>query len=172
MPNELNFTNLTVKYDGEKSSKKEIRKVKTLEALSAFITVGLIIGSAFLFTTLIKNVVLLMFISVITMAIILFGGGFGLSVLIEEKIAPKHYRFITWLMRFKRNEIEIGWMNNRYVVQMFAQEWKTKEFNEFIPENYHLIDNADKAKPLHMTIDLTKDKIEVIVENTMSTKEC
>ena len=165
MSNELNFKNLTVKYDGEKLSKKEIRKIKTIEAFGILTITGLFLGSIFLIPTLIENFILLMCVSVITMIIILFGGGFGFTMFLEKKIYPKYYSFVTWLMKYKKNEIEIGWMNDRFLVRLFAQEWKTKEFGQFIPENYHLIDNADKAKPLHMTIDLTTDAIAVIVKN-------
>ena len=71
-------------------------------------------------------------------------------------------------MKFKTDEIEVGWLNNRYVVEMWIQSkgWIKKEFDNFIDEDYKYEDNSDKSKPIHMTIDLTKEDVEVIVTNS------
>lgn len=39
------------------------------------------------------------------------------------------------------------------------------EFGHFIDEDYKLEDKADKSKPVHMTINLVNDDVEVVVEN-------
>ena len=70
-------------------------------------------------------------------------------------------------MKFKTDEIEVGWLNNRYIVEMWIQSkgWIKKEFDNFIDEDYKYDDNSDKSNPIHMTIDLTKEDVEVIVTN-------
>lgn len=163
---ELNFKNLTVKYDGDKFSKSKIRILKAIETLGILALAGFLLSAIVLIPMFLgaeNKLILSVFIGVTTV-LTTFGGAIGLAFFLK-KLAPRHYEFITWLMRFKKNEIEVGWLNNRYVVQMFSQDWHMKEFGNFIPENYRLNDQSDKSKPMHMTIDLTKDAIEVVVKN-------
>ena len=95
---------------------------------------------------------------------IILGGVFGTTAL-SKRAAPKHYEFVNWLTKFKENEIEIGWLNDRYIVQINSQSRCMEGLGAFVMEDYYLYDSADKSKPIHMIIDLTKDDIEVVVKN-------
>ena len=168
MIKELNFKNLTIKYDGDKISKSIMRKVKTVEVLGVFLIIALFfwtIGIECFYIDAENNFVLSMVVSIVSMLLILVGGSFGLAE-ICKKIAPRHYEFVTWLMKYKSNKIEIGWLNDRYVVNMYGQHgWIKKEFGNFIDEDYKWEDKADNSKPVHMIINLTDEDVEVIVEN-------
>ena len=168
MIKELNFKNLTVRYDGEKLSKSTIKKVKIIEGIGIFIFLFVLFGVTGLNTALWDlehHFGLSILIGFVSIGTVMFGGVFGFSK-ICEKFSPRHYEFITWLMKFKSNEIEIGWLNDRYVVNMYGQHgWMKKEFCHFIDEDYKIEDRADKSKPVHMIIDLTRENIGVVVEN-------
>lgn len=167
---ELNFKNLTIKYDDAAMSKKIIRKVNAIEKFGVFIIIVVLFGTIALETFLLdieNHMALLMIVAFITEAIVLIGGVF-LVTFVCKRFSPRHYDFVTWLMKFKTDEIEVGWLNNRYVVEMWIQSkgWIKKEFDNFIDEDYKYEDNSDKSKPIHMTIDLTKEDVEVIVTNS------
>lgn len=114
-----------------------------------------------------KYFVPMLFVEFITNVIVLIGG-MSLLVSILNKITPSRYEFITWLMKFKVDEIKVDWLNNRFIVEMRCNSdgWVRKNIEHFINENYILVDTSDKSKPLYMTIDLTKRKIAVIITNT------
>lgn len=167
---ELNFKNLTIKYDDIAMSKKVIRKVNAIEKFGVFILIVTLFGTITLETFLLdieNHMTLSMIVAFITVAIVLIGG-VSLVTFICKRFSPRHYEFITWLMKFKADEIEVGWLNNRYIVEMWIQSkgWVKEEFDNFIDEYYKYEDNSDKSKPIHMTIDLTKEDVEVIVTNS------
>lgn len=168
MIKELNFKNLTVRYDEDRFSKSIMRKVKAIENIGMLILLiasfGMI-GINIAVWDLNNYFGLSVLIGFVTMFVTIFGGTF-IFYKICEKFSPRHYEFITWLMKFKSNEIEVGWLNDRYVVNMYGQHgWIKKEFCHFIDEDYKLEDRADKSKPVHMTINLVNDDVEVVVEN-------
>ena len=169
MTEELKFKNLTIKYNNEELSKSTIRKTTIKEY--AIISICLIIY----FVGIALNGTLLGFeqhpiptliIGFVLSAIFVFGIAYILSYY-HEKVAPRHYDFISWLMRYKEDEIEIGWFNDRYIINMYSQKngWIKKEFESFIDEDYKLEDNANKSKPIHMTIDFVDGDIKVETKN-------
>lgn len=165
---ELNFQNLSIRYDTKSVSK--IAKCKIVEIIGVIALIVLLFGSITLEMILIdveKYFVPMLFVGIITEAIVLIGG-IGVLVSILKKIAPIHYEFITWLMKFKSNEIEVGWLNGRFIIEMWCNSkgWIKKEMGHFIDEDYILIDDSDKSKPIHMTVDLIKEEVEVIITNT------
>ena len=168
MTKELNFKNLIIKYDGEKFSKSVMRKVKTIEGIGMVIFLIAFFGVAGLNTTLWdldNHFGLSVLVGFVTIGATIFGGAFGL-VEICKRFSPRHYEFVTWLMKYKPDEIEIGWLNGRYIVNMYGQHgWMKREFGNFIDEDYTLEDKADKSKPVHMTINLVNGDVEVMVEN-------
>lgn len=171
MTKELNFKNLTIKYDGDKFSKSVMRKVKTIENIGMFIVILAVFGVAGLnivLWDLDSHFGLSVLIGFVTICATMLGGVFGLTE-ICKRFSPRHYEFVTWLMKCKSNEIEIGWLNGRYgryVVNMYGQHgWMKKELGDFIYEDYKLEDKSDKSKPVHMTIDLMNGDVEVVVEN-------
>ena len=168
MKKKLNFKNLTIIYDGEEISKSVIRKINTVEVLGLFLIMVLFfitIVSDYFYIDTENNFVLSIVLNLVLMSLIIVGGSFGLYG-ICKKISPRHYEFVTWLMKYESDEIEIGWLNDRYVVNMYGKNgWMKKEFGNFIDENYKLKDKADKSKPVHMIIDLVDGDVKVIVEN-------
>ena len=169
MMKELCFKNLTIRYDGEEFSKSIMRKVKTIENIGTFVILVVFFGvmalSAAIPLYLDNCFVLSVLIGFTSMIIVLFGGSSKLTE-ICKRFSPRHYEFVTQLMKYKSDEIEIGWLNDRYVVNIHGQHgWVKKEFGRFVDEDYRLEDKADKSKPVHMTIDLVNGDVEVTVEN-------
>lgn len=168
MIKELNFKNLTIKYDAEQLSKSVIRNTTIAEYTIIILFFVIYFVAMTLNGELLgfeKHFVLTIIIGVILSGIFVFGMAFVI-VNFHEKLVPRHYDFITWLTRYKEDEIEIGWLNDRYIVNMYGQHgWMKKEFGNFIDEDYKLEDKTDKSKPVHMTINLANGDVEVIVEN-------
>lgn len=151
-------------------SKSVVTKCKTIEIIGMIFLLILLFGSITLemiFIDVEKYFATALLVGFITEVIILISG-INLLVSILNKITPRHYEFITWLMKFKGDEIQVGWLNNRFIIEMWCNShgWTRKEIGHFIDEDYILIDESDKSRPLHMTIDLTKEKVEVIITNT------
>ena len=76
---ELNFKNLTIKYDDAAMSKKIIRKVNAIEKFGVFIIIVVLFGAIALETFLLdieNHMALLMIVAFITEAIVLIGGVF------------------------------------------------------------------------------------------------
>lgn len=168
MTKELIFKNLTIKYNTEQLSKSAIRKTTITEYIITilffiiYFCVMVLNGELLGFE---KHFALTIVIGIVLSGIFVFEIAFVL-VYFHEKFTPRHYDFITWLMKYKSDEIEIGWLNDRYVVNMYGQHgWIKKELGHFINEDYKLEDKADKSKPVYMTIDLVNGDVEVIVKN-------
>lgn len=167
---ELKFKNLVIRYDDSAISKKIIKKTKAVEIIGLLtVIIALIlafIGLESYFLDIESNVVLSMLILSITEVSILLGGIY-LLVSLLERLTPRHYELISYLMRCKPYEIEVGWLNNRYVVEIWSVSngWIKKEFDEFLHREYKCIDICDKSKPIFMTIDLTKEDVEVTITN-------
>lgn len=171
---ELKFQNLSIRYDTKSMSRFVVTKCKTIKIIGMIFLVILLFGSITLEMILIdveKYFAIALLVGFIT-EVIIFIGGISLLVSILNKITPRHYEFITWLMKFKADEIEVGWLNDRFIIEMWcnshgwARGWARKKIGHFIDEDYILIDESDKSRPLYMTIDLTKEEIEVIITNT------
>lgn len=162
---ELNFYNLTVKYDGDALSKQAIKKrQKTENCMVSGIAILWFVAFVSCMQSSESNFIFsLVLITILSMAIL-----YGIAPLCWVYITkdePRYYDFIHSLMQLKENEIEVGYMNDRYVVKTYEAGWRYKEFGQFIPDDYLMNDKSDKSKIIHMTIDLTKDDIEVTVEN-------
>lgn len=166
----LNFKNLTIKYDDIAISRKTIRKISMIEGFGIFIIIvalfGIIVLESFLLD-IENHIALSIIVTFITESPVLIGGVF-LVTFICERFSPRHYGFVTRLMKFKTDEIEVGWLNNRYVVEVWSVSngWIKKELDDFLHREYKCVDICDKSKPIHMTIDLTKEDVEVIVTNS------
>lgn len=167
--NELIFKNLIVRYDNNTLSKKKMRKMKFISVMSTGIGIILffvIFGFITMNIGMDDNYMLKTFILTFFMIAIIFGLGV-LIELIYDKITPRYYEFIRCLMKFKTNEIEIGLLNNRYVVSKWNPRcgWLVSSLNAFINEEYDLEENCDKAQSIKVLIDLTQEKIKVTVNN-------
>ena len=151
-------------------SKKTIKKTKAVEIIGLLTIITALIlafiGLVSYFLDVENNVVLSMLVLSITEVSILLGGIY-LLVSLLERLSPIHYAFITYLMRCKPYEIEVGWLNNRYVVEVWSVSngWIKKELDDFLHREYKCVDICDKSKPIFMVIDLTKEDIEVIITN-------
>lgn len=164
----LEFKNLSVEYNEMKISKSSIRKCKTIEivvgALCVF--VGLIIVG--LLGTLIDigiGIWLILF-DLVSISLVL-GGGMFLIYKIQQKVSPKYFDLVTWLMKFKHNEVEVGWFNGRFVIEMWDGRggWMKYTIPKFIECDYMLADDSDKTKPIFMTVDLMTDVPKIIISN-------
>ncbi len=166
---ELIFQNLSIRYDTKSVSRSVVTKCKIVEIISVITLIILLFGSITLEMILIdveKYFIPMLFVGFVTEAMILIGG-VGVLTSILKKIVPRHYEFITWLMKFKSNEIEVGWLNSRFIIEMWCDShgWVRKEIGYFIDEDYVLTDESDKSKPIHMTVDLTKEEVEIVITN-------
>lgn len=165
---ELKFSNISVIYDDAEISKKKILLNNFIMYFGCIITVLLIFTTAFIIPenklgTALGTV--LMLISSLAISVC----GAGSITLILKKLSPKHYKFITWLMKFRHNEFEFGLFNNKYIVQAhFPDGWKILSLNYFLnlEKSFSLNDEGiNKLEPLQMFIDCTKDEAEVIIKN-------
>lgn len=119
------------------------------------------------FVDIIENhIVISMLVLAITETSILLGG-IHLLISLLEKLTPRDYELINYLMRCKPDDIEVGWLNNRYVVHVWnpSKGWVKKELDNFLDGEYKCVDICDKSKPIFMTIDLTKEIVEVTITN-------
>lgn len=164
----LSFRNLTVEYDEKKISKSSIRKSIIIEIVGALcIFIGLIfIG---LLSTLIclKQGFWIILFDLISVSLIL-GGGLFLIYKIQQKVAPKHFDLVTWLMKFKHNEVEVGWFNDRFVVELYngRGSWIKYSLQKFAGCDYVLFDNSDKTKSIFMTVDLMTNIPRISITNS------
>ena len=164
----LNFRNLSVEYNDKQISKYVIRKNKTIEIVGSLcIFIGLIIVG--LLSSLIDLehgfwIILFDLISVF----VTLGSGLFLLYKIQQKIFPKYFDLVTWLMKFKQNEIEVGWLNDRFVVELYdgRGSWMKYSLQKFIGSDYVLVDNADKTKTIFMTVDLMSDIPKISITNS------
>ena len=165
----INYKNLTIKYDNTTITIKKLKQIKI------FRTIGVIIVSILTLITSVLGVFLLNFenhlvISALLEAIIMLAtmlGGTVIIVSIEKKLAPKHFEFIDWITRFKKDEIDVTWDGNKYIINMCikANEWTRRELGNFVDEAYTLEDKSSKELPIHMTVDLTGEKVRILVDN-------
>lgn len=164
----LNFKNLSVEYDERDISKSSIRKNRAIEIVGALcIFIGMIIVG--LLSTLIGIeqglwIILFDFISIS----LTLGGGMFLIYKIQQKVSPNHFDLVTWLMRFKHSEIEVGWLNDRFVVELWDGRggWMKYDLQKFIGCDYVLVDSSDKTKTIFMKIDLMTDTPKISITNS------
>ncbi|MBO5386678.1 MAG: hypothetical protein J6A59_00820 [Lachnospiraceae bacterium] len=159
---EINYENLTVIYNNETDfSKKNIMRIKALETSIMLISAICVLICIFVGSWLNTNLVVI----TVAVLVIIFGVPFMLIELLN-KVAPKNYDFIQCINR--ADNIEVGWFNSRYIalIHFEGNGWKVKELKRFINNvDYQLNDTAKKDKPIHMTIDVTKEVVEITVEN-------
>ena len=160
---ELNFKNLCIKYDNTKISKSSIRKNNAIENIGVVcITIGII--AIALYSMLIEYNLHALLFDIVSI-FLLIGGGLFAIYKIQQKITPKYFDLVTQLMKFKHNEIEVGWFNNRIIIESFNRIWAIYDFEEFIGCECTLVDKSDRIKPIFITIDLTLEKPEILISN-------
>ena len=151
-------------------TKKTIKKTKAVELTGLLSIITAMIASFIVleiyFLDVENYIVLSMLVLAIAETTILLG---GIYILVSQlkKISPIHYELISYLMRCEPDDIEVGWWNNRYVICIWkpSKGWVKKELDNFLDGEYKCIDTCDKSKPIFMTIDLTKEDIEVTITN-------
>ena len=159
---QLEFENLTVVYNTETDySKKNIKRTRRIEILCTVVTFIVIIGAS-VGAALVENFVLGLILALSLMALDMF-----IVYKLMKKIAPPHYDFISWINNMEQDEIEVGWFNDRYMaIYKTDNGWKAQGMKSFlISSKYELEDKAKKDKPIHMTIDLSKETAQITVEN-------
>lgn len=164
----LNFRNLSVEYDEKKISKSSIRKSRTIEIVGVlWIFIGIIITGLLSVIIGIEHGFWLFLFDLISILLVL-GGGMFLIYKIQQKVSPNHFDLVTWLMRFKHNEIEVGWLNDRFVVELWngRDGWMKYGLQKFIGCDYVLVDNSDKTKTIFMEVDLMTDIPRISITNS------
>lgn len=165
---ELNFKNLSITYDDAKISKSLIRKNKVIAVVGALcIFIGLIVIGLLSTLINIENGFCILIFDLTFMLLVLCGGFFAIDK-IHQKVSPKHFDLVTWLMKFKHDEIESGWLNDRFVVELWdgRGSWMKYGLQKFIGCDYTLIDNSDKTKPIFMIVDLMTEVPKILISNS------
>lgn len=164
----IELDNLVILYDTESTySKQTMKRVRRVERIGGTIS-ALIAMIAIIVGALMERFLpgLLLTIAIVTIDIVVL-----LKLL--KKISPKHYKFVSCMEKIDKDSIEVGWFNNRYIVLEFNEQcgWKAKSLASFIKTtNYKLIDKAKHNENVKMTIDLTKETIEIICEDIIPDK--
>lgn len=164
----LNFRNLTVEYDEMKISKSSIRKDRVIEIVGVLcILMGIIVAGLISTIIGIEHWFWIILFDLISISLVL-GGGVFLIYKIQQKVSPNHFDLVTWLMRFKHNEIEVGWLNDRFVVELWdgRGSWMKYGLQKFIGCDYVMVDNSDKTKTIFMTVDLMTDTPKISITNS------
>lgn len=163
---ELKFYNINVIYDDTKINKRTIFINNCITYLGIILTLIILCVVMFIVPVDVLDTTLGSLIAVIGGAIFIMVG-VSVEYFILQKIYPRHYEFVIWMMKFKYNDLEFGLFNDRYIVETFLPKgWNNLSLNYFIGEEFVLHeDNIDKSKLLYLTIDCTKEKIEVIISN-------
>lgn len=164
----LSFKNLTVEYDKAKISAASIRRDRAIVVVGALCILIGIIASGFISTLIdIEHGLWVILLDLIFISLVLVGGLF-LIYKIHEKMSPIHFDLVTWLMKFKHNEIEVGWFNDRFVVELWngRSGWMKYSLQKFVGCDYVLVDDSDKTKTIFMTVDLMTDTPRISITNS------
>lgn len=164
---ELNFNNVKLIYNESEINKKTILLNNCVLILSSLLTVVLMFLSMFIIPDNLLNTGLGLIVGIIIALTILFIGVCLTYFTLENKL-PKHFDFVSWLIKLKQNDIEFGTFNGRYLIRVFTTDgWKTMSLERFINEKDLLIDsnNADYSKPLRLIVDCTNEQTKVYVCN-------
>ena len=163
---ELKFNNLTVLYNKDDFSKKSLRKYRLLEKIVGTIfaiIIMLLIAIIAQLKFTITNIIISIIVIIVLMTLIVLT-----CTSIENKYKPKNYNLIQSIKNKKSDDIEVGWFNGRYIALTYNENhgWQVYGLKRFLHgKDYVLTDNANKDKPIHMTIDTTKEVIEITIEN-------
>lgn len=164
---ELNFNNIKVIYNGSEINKRSIFKNNFIMYSGDVLTIITIcvlllaVPEPIISTT---YGILLLLVGSIGILI----GGVGLVCFILNNYSPVHYDFVTYMMKFKTNQLEFGSFNGEYMVKVLGQNgWRCLKLERFIGEDYILLedDRVDKSKPLYVTINCMQDEITLSVSN-------
>lgn len=170
----MNFKNLTIKYDKEIITPKLIKKINRINNIGCSIvlmtSVFLVICSIALLLKvyefgilfLLGELSILLFIMIADVSVIV-----AITCTISSKAEPPHYELIAYLLELNKDDIEVGWLNNRYIINVNTVKdgWVKRELDEFLEEPYVLEDNAIKEYPINMIIDMTKENVRVVTIN-------
>lgn len=158
---ELNFNNLTVRYDSARINKKEIDKRNLIlypgVAIATLLSVGIPMwivapsmerhGYSQLAITL-WSVLLAVMLASLFLYIV--------YRLLMLKI-PKYFEFVEWIMRFGKNDIKIGYHKGELVILVRINgKWSRKHFQWF-PDKIMNEDGVDKNSDVFVSLDLTKN---------------
>ena len=168
----MNFKNLTIKYDKEIITTKLIKKINRINNIGCSIVILLIFLTIIFIGVLLKDcesvimflgeLVILIFIMLADASVVVY-----ITCTIISKVEPPHYDLIAYLLKLDKNDIEVGWLNDRYVINVNTEKegWVKRELDEFLEEPYLLEDNAIKEQTIKMIIDMTKEDVKVITIN-------
>ena len=163
---ELNFDNVTFKYDKSVFSKKIKMKVETIRFLGIFFIIALLVFLFFCLRKFIDNFFLLSLYGTFLGIIIILIGSILLDQILRP-IRPIHYNLIKKLIKKKKYNLQFLYFHNKIVFAIWNDYfgWKICELYDFFNNSYEVIDKSDKRKDLYLIIDLTKSKTELLVKN-------
>ena len=151
---------------------KTIFKIKLTKILGVItLLISTLIITYFLSThisPITNNIFYSIFTLFLTLSIFIFGGIYLLIWLLNQ-IAPKEYDLIMWLKRLKKDELNVGYINNKLTVTTYTPRngWRSKELKYFLPNDldFSLEENTKNNKTIYMTIDFTKAPVIIQIKN-------
>ena len=164
------FDNIKVVYDGSEISKKSILKNNLIMCGGCTLTIVAMFALIFAIPIDVMLSVYGIFLSIVGSLLVMVGG-VGFTTIVMKFNQPKHYDFVTKMMRFKSDTLEFGEFNGRYIIRaLLSRGWECFNLKYFIGEEFFLLDNdeVDRTKPLCAIIDCTGEKINVLISNTLS----
>lgn len=164
------FDNIKVIYDESEISKKSILKNNLIMYGGCILTIAVLFALIFAIPTDVISTVHRIFLSIIGGLLVIVGGT-GFTTIVIKFNSPKHYDFVTKMMRFKPDALEFGEFNGRYIIRaLLSRGWECFNLKYFIGEEFLLLDNdeVDRTKPLCAIINCTGEKITVLISNTLS----
>ena len=157
MIGELNFKNLIVKYDASEISKQKIRLIKGIDILTILICMLVILAGLFSFPNIPNDNIVAFGLGFTIFASVMVAILVMITNRIESKLEPRHYRFVTWLMRLKGSNIEVGFFNGKYLVIINDPSHHTQmyDLNKFLGCSISVVDESSGELPIVMNIDVT-----------------
>lgn len=158
---ELNFNNLTVRYDSARINKKEIDKRNLIlypgVAIATLLSVG--IPMWIVAPSMERHEYSQLSITLWCVLLAVMLASFFLYMvyrLLMLKI-PKYFEFVEWIMRFGKNDIKIGYHKGELVILVRINgKWSRKHF-EWFPDKIMNEDGVDKNSDVFVSLDLTKN---------------
>lgn len=166
MTKEFNFKNIKIIYNENDFNKKTKIKVNCIlySGIILTFTLLMLIGS---FLNDSPTIFEIFFIGILG-ALTLICGAF-LTSFISNRLAPKHFNFLSWVKRIKSDELEFGEFNGAYIVKVpFESGYRFENLQQFVGSDSKIDiqnTNVDKTKPLFLTINCLNEKIIMIIGN-------
>ena len=157
---ELNYNNLSIRYDSALISKSEITRRNTFLYVGVFLATLLSIGiPMWVLTPLLERsgksesyVTFCIIVWSIILAVVL------LTLVYRLLMAsmPRYFEFVEWILRYGKNDVMVGYHKGRLVILVrHNREWTRREFNWFPDMEIH-DEDVDKNEEVYVTLDLTK----------------